>query len=130
MESEKALSEIKERLEKKYVSLVEIMRLTDELNEALSMNDRRSIRLVMTMRGGEMEKMGVLDGEIESLMDFVSDKERDTINNYKTKEECSKSVERICQIKQRTQRLLDKVIEKDKAMSKRVYGDSSFYSDK
>ena len=76
------LEEIAGKLEKKYTGFVEIYRLTKELDDLLKNNDRDSVNMIMKMRGEEMDKISVIDEDINSACSLISAQYREYINNY------------------------------------------------
>ena len=122
------LEEIAGKLEKKYTGFVEIYRLTKELDDLLKNNDRDSVNMVMKMRGEEMNKISVIDEDINRACSLISAQYRKYINNYNDFDSFPEELERIISIKKRNRRVLEKIIEIDKRISVRLAGNKSFYS--
>lgn len=122
------LEEIAGKLEKKYTGFVEIYRLTKELDDLLKNNDRDSVNMVMKMRGEEMDKISVIDEDINRACSLISAQYREYINNYNDFDSFPEELERIINIKKRNRRVLEKIIEIDKRISVRLAGNKSFYS--
>ena len=122
------LEEIAGKLEKKYTGFVEIYRLTKELYDLLKNNDRDSVNMVMKMRGEEMDKISVIDEDINRACSLISAQYREYINNYNDFDSFPEELERIINIKKRNRRVLEKIIEIDKRISVRLAGNKSFYS--
>lgn len=122
------LEEIAGKLEKKYTGFVEIYRLTKELDDLLKNNDRDSVNMVMKMRGEEMDKISVIDEDINRACSLISAQYREYINNYNDFDSFPEELERIISIKKRNRRVLEKIIEIDKRISVRLAGNKSFYS--
>ena len=64
---EELLTEILKRVQRNYVHMVEIERLTKELGDAFSRNDRETVGLVMKMRQDEMDRVSEAKEEIQLL---------------------------------------------------------------
>lgn len=122
------LEEIAGKLEKKYTGFVEIYRLTKELDDLLKNNDRDSVNMIMKMRGEEMDKISVIDEDINRACSLISAQYREYINNYNDFDSFPEELERIISIKKRNRRVLEKIIEIDKRISVRLAGNKSFYS--
>ena len=122
------LEEIAGKLEKKYTGFVEIYRLTKELDDLLKNNDRDSVNMIMKMRGEEMDKISVIDEDINRACSLISAQYREYINNYNDFDSFPEELERIINIKKRNRRVLEKIIEIDKRISVRLAGNKSFYS--
>ena len=122
------LEEIAGKLEKKYTGFVEIFRLTKELDDLLKNNDRDSVNMIMKMRGEEMDKISVIDEDINRACSLISAQYREYINNYNDFDSFPEELERIISIKKRNRRVLEKIIEIDKRISVRLAGNKSFYS--
>ena len=122
------LEEIAGKLEKKYTGFVEIYRLTKELDDLLKNNDRDSVNMIMKMRGEEMDKISVIDEDINRACSLISAQYREYINNYNVFDSFPEELERIISIKKRNRRVLEKIIEIDKRISVRLAGNKSFYS--
>ena len=122
------LEEIAGKLEKKYTGFGEIYRLTKELDDLLKNNDRDSVNMIMKMRGEEMDKISVIDEDINRACSLISAQYREYINNYNDFDSFPEELERIISIKKRNRRVLEKIIEIDKRISVRLAGNKSFYS--
>ena len=122
------LEEIAGKKKKKYTGFVEIYRLTKELDDLLKNNDRDSVNMVMKMRGEEMDKISVIDEDINRACSLISAQYREYINNYNDFDSFPEELERIISIKKRNRRVLEKIIEIDKRISVRLAGNKSFYS--
>ena len=64
---EEFLSEILIRVQRNYVHMVEIERLTKDMADSLSRNDQESVELLLKMRGEEMEQAGSTKQEIQTI---------------------------------------------------------------
>ena len=84
--------------------------------------------MVMKMRGEEMDKISVIDEDINRACSLISAQYRKYINNYNDFDSFPEELERIINIKKRNRRVLEKIIEIDKRISVRLAGNKSFYS--
>ena len=64
---EELLTEVLKRVQRNYVHMVEIERVTKELAEAMSRNDQESVQLLMKMRQEELEQFAETKQEIRLL---------------------------------------------------------------
>ena len=81
---EELLTEILKRVQQSYVCLIEVERLTKELGDALSRNDRDTIQILLSMRRDELEK----DSRIKEEMLMI-------ISNSNQSPELQKEVEAL-----------------------------------
>lgn len=116
------------KFEKKYSGYIEIYRLTKELDDVLKRNDKESIKIVMRMRGEEMDKINALNEEIEEILSLLPKDKVDIIKNYKKYDTYPQEIEKIINIKKRNDMVIEKTIEIDKMFSNRIGGRKSFYS--
>ena len=65
---EELYSEILKRVQRNYVRMAEIERITKELGSALSSNDRESVHLLLKMRQSEMDLASEVKQEIQLLI--------------------------------------------------------------
>ena len=70
------LSEILIRVQKNYTRMVEIERLTKELGDTLSRDDRESVRLLLKMRGEEMNRAGQTKLEIQMILRALNEEDQ------------------------------------------------------
>lgn len=115
------------KFEKKYSGYIEIYRLTKELDDVLKRNDKESIRIVMKMRGEEMEKINLLNEEIEEIFSLLPKDKVELIKNYKKYDTYPQEIQKIINIKKRNNMVIEKTIEIDKMFSNRIGGRKSFY---
>ena len=65
---EELMSEVLKRVQRNYMHMVEIERMTRELGDALSRNDQESAQLLIKMRQEEMDLTSEMKGEIQLLI--------------------------------------------------------------
>ena len=68
------LTEIAKILQKKYAHMSEISRLTAEMAEELSRDDRVSVQMTLGMRGEELEKVRECDHKLHLFLSSVPDR--------------------------------------------------------
>ena len=65
---EELFTEILKRVQRNYVHIVEIERITKEMADALSRNDQESVQLLIKMRQDELERFMEAKHEIQMLI--------------------------------------------------------------
>lgn len=119
---------------RRYHVLKEIGKLTDELQDVTSRNDRVSASLILEMRGDEFGKYEKCQEEIGLLAETGEEEAALIKRLIYTPLECmekphDKDELKIYELRQKTQSLLQKIQEKDRFLNKRVAGKKSFYKD-
>ncbi len=111
-----------------YFALSEISELTDELAECVRRKDQVSIRLFLSMRLEQINKLNeydrILKNKCESLPKDESDALRDLLNGTNCFE---KSHENVFNQAKRNKVILQNIINKDKRASQILTGPNSFY---
>lgn len=127
---EELYSEILKRVQRNYMHMAEIERITRELGTALSGNDRESAQLLIRMRQSEMDLASEVKQEIqmfirsagdekERLLSWLKGEAKETPESFEEK----KIVELSNQLRQVTRR----AVEADKAINSRLAGKDSYY---
>lgn len=132
MENKKELlTEILKRVQRNYVRVVEIERLTRELGEALSRNDQESAQLLVKMRQDEMDRIAENRQEIQMFLQTAESEEREKLKgwlNGSGKEQPeSFEAKKIMEISGMLTQILNRTISVDKAINKKIAGKDSFY---
>ncbi|MCI8342609.1 MAG: hypothetical protein HFE62_05285 [Firmicutes bacterium] len=127
MEDKDLTYEIAVRLKKKYSKIVEIERLTEELDEALKRNDKQSVNMVLTMRGEEMDSIDIIDAEITVLENGLTKEQRMAVRDFQNDNVTEGDMKELIELKRLINRLLGKIVEKDRTMNIKIAGKSSFY---
>ncbi len=127
MEDKDLAYEIAVRLKKKYSKIVEIERLTEELDEALKRNDKQSVNMVLTMRGEEMDSIDIIDAEITVLENGLTKEQRMAVRDFQNDNVTEGDMKELIELKRLINRLLGKIVEKDRTMNIKIAGKSSFY---
>ena len=127
---EELYSEILKRVQRNYVHMAEIERITKELGSALSSNDRESVHLLLKMRQSEMDLASEVKQEIQLLIRSSTDEKEKLLSwlNGEAKEEPEsfeekKILELSCQLRQ----VITRTTEIDKALNSRLPGKDSYY---
>ena len=132
---EELFTEILKRVQRNYVHIVEIERITKEMADALSRNDQESVQLLIKMRQDELERFVMETNcaakhEIQMLIGVGGeDKEKlkswlNGESKYQPKEFGEKKIlELSCQLQQALKRTIDI----DKVFNSRVAGKDSYY---
>lgn len=128
---EEFLSEILRRVQRKYVHMVEIERLTKDMGEALSRNDKESLELLLKMRGEEMDKAGTTKSEIQTIVEALDDEEKEKFNSWlngknEPEPDCLEA-RKIAELSGQTQQILNRTINLDKVLNSKVAGNKSYY---
>lgn len=128
---EEFLSEILVRVQRNYVHMVEIERLTKDIGDSLSRNDKESVELLLKMRGEEMDKAGTTKHEIQTLLEAMDGEERDKLRSWLNGESKYKPDDfesrKIAELGGQTQQVLKRTISLDKVLNSKVAGKESYY---
>ncbi len=128
MEIRETLEEMINKMEEKYRHMIEVSRLTDELEETLQCNDEQSIIMVMTMRAQEMDTISILDQEIQELIYTLDGNTQRAIKNPQLSEKIPSEIKHYSEIRERIHRIVEQTIKKDRQMSEKIAGGASFYA--
>lgn len=125
------LSEILRRVQRNYVRMVEIERLTKELGDALSRNDQESTQLLMKMRQEEMEHVSEVKSEIRMLLQSAETEEQDKLKSWlagdeKCQPDCFEA-KKILELSSQITLVLNRTISIDKAINQKLAGKDSYY---
>ncbi len=131
MDEKGILVEIMKKLQKKYGSMNEVLRVTQEMQDALSRDDRVSMEMLLSMRQNDIDIAADCDGDIRYLLSVLTPEKREQtrewLNNGTAKEEDGFEAVKISEIAGSIRNVLDKTIQVDSRMSRRVAGKDSFY---
>lgn len=128
---EEFLSEILRRVQRNYVHMVEIERLTKEMADSMSRNDKESTELLLKMRGDEMEHAGETRREIQMLIQALEggekEKFRSWLNADQKHEPDTFEAKKIMELSRQTNQVLSRTISLDKVLNFKVAGKESYY---
>lgn len=133
MEEDSIMIEILKLYQRKYNAVSEIHRLTEEMGEFLSKNDRVSVQLIMKMRQDEMnlaDKCNTSVALIESAMEQNDRNRLQRLLENSGENNIAETFEekKLQEIAKNIKLILQKTIELDKRLSSRIAGNDSFYS--
>lgn len=128
---EEFLSELLRRIQRNYVHMVEIERLTKDMAESFSRNDRESVQLLLKMRGEEMERAGEVKREIQVILQVLEGEEKEKYRSWLNAEQKyepgSFEEKKIMELSGQTQQVLKRTISLDKVLNSKVAGKESYY---
>ncbi len=130
MEEKECLQQIAILLQKKYNGLNEIETITKQLQEALGYNDIVSIRMLIVMRQQEMDSIDLIDAEYQASLENLTEVQKKALKTGNTNpfsEENAAMVQKIAEIQQKNKRLLERLIEQDQRVNRRLAGEKSYY---
>ena len=130
---EEMLEEILKLVYREYRGIVEIERLTCELEETLNHSDRKSANLILEMRQSEMEWVSQAKRAISELLESMDDDLKNDIKRLLEGEQLSErkesEAERISMISRQRNHTMENIRRIDRALSRRVAGKDSYYEE-
>ena len=130
---EEMLEEILKLVYREYREIVEIERLTCELEETLHHSDRKSANLILEMRQSEMERVSQAKRAISELLESMDDDLKNDIKRLLEGEQLSErkesEAERISMISRQRNHTMENIRRIDRALSRRVAGKDSYYEE-
>ena len=130
---EEMLEEILKLVYREYREIVEIERLTCELEETLNHSDRKSANLILEMRQSEMERVSQAKRAISELLESMDDDLKNDIKRLLEGEQLSERKEsedeRISMISRQRNHTMENIRRMDRALSRRVAGKDSYYDE-
>lgn len=129
------LMEIARVLQKKYTHMSEISRLTEEMAEELSRDDRVSVQMTLGMRGDEIEKIRECDHNFHLFLDSAPPELRKWLTEVSKGKTSSsgkygKEGMLIVRLSGSIRNVWEKTMTTDRHMNKRLAGTDSFYTDR
>lgn len=128
------LTELLKLEQRNYMELVEIERLTKELADILSRNDRDSVQLLLEMRKNEMDRTSETKRKIYAILEAVDSEERNKLaallNGCEPEESDDELAQRLVLVSRQMQSVLERTIDIDKVISRKLAGKDSFYEKK
>lgn len=125
------MSEILRRVQRNYMHMVEIERLTKELGDSLSRNDQESAQLLIKMRQEEMDKVSEAKEEILLITQSVPAEDKQKIEMWlkgKAEEEPTGfEAGKIVELSSQTMQVLNRTIAIDKMINMKLAGKESYY---
>ncbi len=128
---EELLTEIIRQLQNNYVRFVEIERLTKELGDALSSDDRESVQLLFGMRKEEMDKAGEGRERIITILEALEETDQAELRAILNEEDVQKAEDfesrKIIELNGQIKNVLNRTISIDKVISRKLAGEHSYY---
>ncbi|MEY8356459.1 hypothetical protein AALB39_24350 [Lachnospiraceae bacterium 54-53] len=125
------LIEILKEMQKKYQCIVEIERITREMGDSLSRNDRTSVQILLGMRQEEMDNSDICDRNINCLISALLPRERAFVQAWIKGNEDPKAdspaAVRLVEKGNSIRIALKRTLEVDRHISTRLAGKDSFY---
>ncbi len=126
--------EIAKLLQKKYTCMSEINRLTEEMAEELSRDDRVSVQMTLGMRGEEIEKMQDCNKHLSLFVENVPPDMKDwlvkVLEGGQGSPKYGKEGMLVMRLAASIRTAWEKTMAIDRHMNKRLAGADSFYADK
>ncbi|WP_024345531.1 hypothetical protein [Lacrimispora indolis] len=126
------LIEILKEMQNKYQCIIEIERITREVGESLSRNDRTSVQLLLGMRQEEMDKADIHERNIKCLILALPSAEaaqvRDWLKGNNAHKPVSPVAEKLVERGKSFQLVMKRVVEMDRHISTRLAGKDSYYN--
>lgn len=126
------LIEILKEMQNKYQCIIEIERITREVGESLSRNDRTSVQLLLGMRQEEMDKADIHERNIKCLILALPSAKaaqvRDWLKGNNAHKPVSPVAEKLVERGKSFQLVMKRVVEMDRHISTRLAGKDSYYN--
>lgn len=130
MDEKQHLQQIAVLLQKRYNGLNEIENITKQLQEALGYNDVVSIRMLITMRQQEMDSIDLINADYKASLEGLTEVQKKALKTGNTRPfsgENAAMVQKIAEIQQKNTRLLERLIEQDQRVNRKLAGENSYY---
>lgn len=132
MADQELWTELLKQMQRRYQAVNEVFRVTGEIADALSRDDRVAAQMLLGMRQEELDHLSVTEENIYTLLECASPKERTEILSLLKGEreasgEASFEEKRIGEIGKDIRRNLKKIVELDRMVSIKLAGKDSFY---
>lgn len=132
MADQELWTELLKQMQRRYGTVDEVFRVTKELTDALSRDDRMAAQMLLEMRQEELDHLSESEEKIYMLLECVDQQERNGIlkllkGERKVSSEASFEEKKIGEIGENIRRNLEKVLELDRIISVRLAGKDSFY---
>lgn len=132
MADQELWTELLKQMQRRYGTVDEVFRVTKELTDALSRDDRMAAQMLLEMRQEELDHLSESEEKIYMLLECVDQQEREGIlkllkGEQKALSEASFEEKKIGEIGENIRRNLEKVLELDRIISVRLAGKDSFY---
>lgn len=131
---EELLTEVLRYVQKEYMQFVEIEKLTKELGDVLSADDRESVQLLLGMRQDAMNAVDEIRENIHIIVNAVEATEAGQLSVLLDCSvefpagETSFEAKKIRELSGQIKNSLDRIIAVDRVISKKLAGKDSYYS--
>ena len=116
---------------RKYNCLSEVMDLSRQMGEALDRNDQVSMQILISLRQDPILSLEEIGRSIGMKQDSLSPEDRERVAALNGGATTAGDEEgTYCGQAGSARRLLERVVELDQRLNRRLAGDSSFYADK
>lgn len=132
MAEQELWTELLKQLQTRYQAVNEVFRITKEIADILSRDDRVAAQMLLEMRQEELDRLANSEEKIYMLLECADQQERAEILSLMKGErqasgEASFEEKKIGEIGENIRRNLEKVLELDRVISVRLAGKDSFY---
>lgn len=132
MAEQELWTELLKQLQTRYQAVNEVFRITKEIADILSRDDRVAAQMLLEMRQEELDRLAKSEEKIYMLLECVGHQERvDILSLMKGERQASGKAsfeeKKIGEIGENIRRNLEKVLELDRIISVRLAGKDSFY---
>lgn len=114
-----------------YTALNEVAELTDQLSQAVDRQDQVAVRMFLSMRLEEIQRLTGYQALLDRQCDQLAPEDRGVLTQMNSGrfggEAPSPSAQALLQQAQRNRTVLERVRRVDEAVSRRLGGNSSFY---
>lgn len=119
-------------LRREYTRFLEIDKLTTELADVLSRDDRESAQLILDMRQDEMDEAMLIEKSIHTFLDALDTETRVELRSL-VKGEMTAAADdlesgKIAELGEMIRRTLAHTVQIDQAVSRKLAGKDSFYA--
>lgn len=132
MDEKERLKSIAVCFQKRYNGLSEMENITRQLQDALSYDDVVTIRMLIRMRQQEIDNIDMSDKERMELTAGLSERQKDALQKGDESAFAAENVPMVRKIKEigeKNHRLLERLIEEDKKVNRRLAGDKTYYKE-
>lgn len=132
MADQELWTELLKQMHRRYEAVNEVFRVTKEIADALSRDDRVAAQMLLGMRQEEIEHLSESEDKIYMLLECVGPQERADIlallkGEREVAREASFEEKKLGEIGNNIRRNLEKILEVDRVVSVKLAGKDSFY---
>lgn len=132
MAEQELLTELLKQVQRRYQAVNEVFRVTQEMADALSRDDRMAAQMLLEMRQEELDHLSESEEKIFMLLECVDFQERSEIlslmkGERKPSGEATFEEKKIGEIGENIRRNLEKIVALDRTLSVKLAGKDSFY---